>query len=168
MAANIAVPTYKTQLGAGGTGVTTTYSTFATTQYTAVFDVRQLSGPSFVRDFVDVSHFDSPTNRREYLGGMIDGGEVTFDINFGPGSASHNFTGNGLLADFSMTFPRNWCIRYHPGQGASTTATSQAFIFGGFITNFEPSAAIGDAHQASVTIKIATDVTLITNAATIG
>ena len=69
----------------------------------AVAELTSISGSSLSMDTVDVSHHDLADRAREFVAGMIDGGEVTMEGNLG---ATHVglFTGGGPL-DCVITFP---------------------------------------------------------------
>lgn len=60
-------------------------------------------------DLIDVTHTASPGNRREYIGGLIDGGEITVELNFVPGNATHTLLRARLTArdtqQHQITFP---------------------------------------------------------------
>ena len=48
---------------------------------TAVAELTSISGPSISMDTIDVSSHDSADRAREFVAGMIDGGEVTVEGN---------------------------------------------------------------------------------------
>lgn len=48
---------------------------------TAVAEVTSISGPNITTDMIDVSSHDSADQAREFVAGMIDGGELTIDGN---------------------------------------------------------------------------------------
>jgi hypothetical protein len=51
-------------------------------------EVRSFNVPSDEADEHEVTHFKSPERRKEFISGLIDGGEATVTINYVPGSAS--------------------------------------------------------------------------------
>lgn len=51
-------------------------------------EVRSFNVPSDEADEHEVSHFKSPDRRKEFISGLIDGGEATVTVNYVPGSAS--------------------------------------------------------------------------------
>ena len=54
---------------------------------------------------VEVTNHSSPSSRREYIGGLIDGGEVTFTCNYIPTNATHSLAaGLRSLVGQSRTF----------------------------------------------------------------
>lgn len=112
--------------------------------FTTIAEVRDISGPSLAMDAVEVTSHSSTSAYREFIGGLLDGGEVTFDVNFLPANATHSYSA-GLIKDLHGRTKRNFQIIW-PG----TTTWS----FAAFVTKFEPSAAVDGALSASVTLKI--------------
>lgn len=51
-------------------------------------EVKRFGVPSDQADEHEVTHFKSPDRRKEYISGLIDGGEVTVMLNYVPGSAT--------------------------------------------------------------------------------
>lgn len=51
-------------------------------------EVRSFNMPTEEADEHEVTHLKSPDRRKEYIQGLIDGGEVEASINYVPGSAS--------------------------------------------------------------------------------
>lgn len=67
------------------------YATVVTnpSSFTAIGNVISISGPSQTRDAIEISTMDSTSKFREFLPGMLDAGEITFDVNY-DGSAGGN------------------------------------------------------------------------------
>jgi hypothetical protein len=55
--------------------------------FTAVAEVKTITGPALVRDTPDATHMASPEKWREYIAGLRDAGEVSMTVNCIPGSA---------------------------------------------------------------------------------
>lgn len=49
---------------------------------TDVLEVLSVSGPNFDKNEVDITNFDSTGGFREFIGGLKDGSEVSFETNF--------------------------------------------------------------------------------------
>jgi len=49
---------------------------------TTVGNIISISGPEQARDSVDKSTMDSTAKWREFIPGMLDGGEISFDVNY--------------------------------------------------------------------------------------
>jgi predicted secreted protein len=58
------------------------------TTLTELAEITAISLPNSQVEDVDVTHFQSPNRRREYVGGLIDDGEGTFEMNLNPGSTT--------------------------------------------------------------------------------
>lgn len=63
----------------------------APSDFTHVRETFDATPPSVTVDNVDASHFQSPDQFREYISGMKDGGEASFELNYVPGSATDVF-----------------------------------------------------------------------------
>lgn len=117
--------------------------------FTTIPGVLDLGGPSQTQDLIDVTSHDSPNRRREYILGLIDGGELTFELNYNSAQTQHQ----ELYTDF-VTPPaagRNYQILFTDGT---------LFELTGHITNFEFSSPLDGQYKANVSIKITGDVTL--------
>lgn len=69
-------------------GYGATFSLHDGTSLVALGEVTAISLPSSETAEVEATHFTSPNRRREYIAGMIDDGEGTFEMNLEPGSAT--------------------------------------------------------------------------------
>lgn len=56
-----------------------------------VGEVKDVTPPSETMDTVEVSHMQSPDGYKEFILGMTDAGELSFDINWIPGMATDVF-----------------------------------------------------------------------------
>lgn len=130
------------QIGDGGSPET----------FTTIAEVQDISGPSFSLDTAEVTSHGSTGGWKEYIGTLLDGGEVSFDINFLPTETTHGYA-SGLLKDMVNKTVRNFQIVFP--DAASTTWT-----FAALITGFETSEPVGDQLSASVTLKITGQPTL--------
>lgn len=120
--------------------------------FTTIAELRNISGPNFSSDVIDVTVHNTSTPFRRFISGLIDGGEITIDINFVPTDATHGYS-SGLLADMINRTRRNFQLVF-PDSGSTT------WLIPGIVTAFEPSADPGDVLQASVTIKVSGPPTL--------
>ncbi len=103
-------------------------------------NVISMSGPSQVRDSLDISTMDSTSKFREFISGMIDAGEVTFDVNYdGAAGGTANDLNTALTAA-----TETWTIAF---PDTSTWACS------GFITGLGFADPFDDKITQSVTIK---------------
>ena len=115
--------------------------------FATVAELRTISGPSLSADTIDVTTHNTPTPFRRFIAGLLDGGEVTFDINFIPTETTHGYSA-GLLKDMTDRARRNFQIVF-PDSGTTT------WLLPTIITGFEMSADPADVLMASVTLKVA-------------
>jgi hypothetical protein len=99
-------------------------------------------------ELVEVTNHQSAGSRKEYIGGLIDGGEVTFTCNYIPTNATHNRT-TGLQALLRQT--RNFRLE-EPGNPTG-------YQFAAVIMNVGKQYPVGAAMQFAVTIKKSGDLT---------
>jgi hypothetical protein len=118
--------------------------------YTTVADVIDISGPNPQRDDqIDVTSIQSTAAYRTYLPGpFIDPGEMTFNIFYNPTVASHSTAATGLAGLFVAGSTVVWRVQI---AGASS---GQNIQFNGYISSFEPSMTVGEAVQASLTVRL--------------
>lgn len=115
--------------------------------FTAIANIESISGPSLEREEIDVTAHDSPQQWREYIGGLKDGGEITFDINYDP--TVHDV----LVADLDVTEPINYEVAF-------PTSPETVWTVGALLTGFEPDAPHDDKLAASLTLKVSGPPTL--------
>jgi len=135
----------------------------------AIAEITNITGPEMSLETIDVTSHDSANDFREFIGGLLDGGEVQIEGNFIAGDTSGQI---GLQTDllaktvqtFVLTFP------------TSVTAT---WTFTALVTRFKPSDfPMDDAQRFSATLKItgkpvlaitaSADITALSIAATSG
>lgn len=67
-------------------------------------------------DRIDVTHYQSPDRRREFIAGLIDPGEATFEINWVPGDETDEFIRDlrtsGETRTHRITFPNGVTVSY--------------------------------------------------------
>lgn len=75
--------------------------------------------PSISRDIVDGSHAQSPEEWREKIGGLKDGGELSFEFNLVPGGASFSslfdelaLTGGAEVKNRRIVFPNGYYLQF--------------------------------------------------------
>ena len=121
--------------------------------FTTVAEVTDISGPSMTLDPIDVTSHDSTAAYREFIGGLLDAGEVTLTINYVPTAGTHDAT-TGLIADMVARVVRNFQLVF-PDSGTTT------WSFAALITAFEPAEPIDDKLAADVTLKLSGQPTLV-------
>lgn len=96
----------------------------------------------------DVTNHQSAGKRREYIGALIDGGEVTLTLNYLPTNATQNRI-TGLQALLGLT--RNFQLE-EPGNPTG-------YQFAAVIQSVSKSYPVDDAMEMNVTIKKSGDLT---------
>jgi len=124
---------------AGEDGFGTQLQRFNGSAFVAIASVTSISGPGLSRETIDVTAHDSPDGWMEFLGGLKDGGEVSFDINRRP--AVHDV----LVDDFDDTEPRSYRVEWVSGTAWTVDA---------ILTGYEPDSPYDDKLSASVTLKV--------------
>ncbi len=120
--------------------------------FTTVAEVLDADGPGLSADSVEATHQESPNYWREFIPGLKDGGEISFDVNHDPDNATHDAT-TGIVADFNNRTVRNWRVAF-------PSPSSKTWTFPAFVTGFEPSNPVADRSTASVTLKVTGEPTL--------
>lgn len=81
--------------------------------------------PSDTDDQVEATHFQSANRYREYIPGLSDGGETSYEMNYVPGSPTDRFLnrikGKGLIA--RLTFPNGIQIIFRASRQGYEKAT---------------------------------------------
>ena len=120
--------------------------------FSAVAEVTKISGPKLKLDALDVTHMESTEGWREFVGGLLEGGEVGFDVNFLPANATQNAAA-GLLLDLKNRTKRNFQIVF-----PDTSDTTWSFT--ALVTGCEVDASVEDKLSASLTLQITGKPTL--------
>jgi hypothetical protein len=116
-------------------------------------EVRSCGFPQDTTDEVEVTHLLSPNRRKEYIQGLIDGGEFNATFNYDPGSAT----------DLALTNAKELGtvrkVRVEVPDESGTGSIDWNFTFSAFVKKYspdsmEPNAAI----QATATFRITGDV----------
>jgi len=109
--------------------------------FTTIAEVKDITPPSLELGTEEVTSHGSPDGWREYVGTLLDGGEVEFELNFIPTDAGHQ----ALISDMQNRVNRNFKIVFPDGSTWSFTA---------LVTKFEPDAPVEGVLTASVTLKV--------------
>ncbi len=114
--------------------------------FVEVAEVINITPGEATADRVDATHMQSPGRRREYISGLIDSGEASFEINWIPGSDTdvmlrELFT-SGDTVEHRITFP------------GGVTVTYDASIIG-----FSKAIPLDDRMTATITVAISGDET---------
>ena len=119
------------------------------TDFTYIAEAYNLTPPSETTDTVDTTHMQSPNKTREFIDGLTDPGEASFEMNLVPGSSSDR----ALMAAKGK---RKWCRITFPN--------GVQILYIGIRQGYEKAAPTDDKMTATVTWKVSgepilTDVT---------
>lgn len=113
--------------------------------FTTIAEVRDIEGPGLKLETKEVTSHDSG-GWREYIGTLLEGGEVSFELNFIPTNATQSYSA-GLIEDMVNRTKRNFQIIW-----SDTGNTTWAFT--ALVAEFNPSAGVEDELMAEVTLQI--------------
>lgn len=119
-------------------------------QFKYIGEVFNITPPSSTIDQVDVTHMLSPLRTREFIDGLIDAGECSFEMNYIPGSESDLLL-LAIIATPIGTSRRRTCRIVYPN-GAYDT-------FSANLQSYEPSIPTDDKMTATVTWRVTGVVT---------
>ena len=113
--------------------------------FTTVAEAQSIKGPNIKQATIDVTSHSSG-GWKEFIGGILEGGQVTFQLNFIPTDATQGNT-SGLLRDLKNRTKRNFkLVLTDPG------VTTWAFT--ALVTDFPIDAPTDGKLSASVTLQI--------------
>ena len=115
-----------------------------------VAEILNVTAPTLSRDTVDATHSASEEQWREFIPGLRDGGEVTFEMNFIPKGVGMAV----ILSSFNRKTVEQARITFPDGDQNASPPTATRWNFGGFITNFAPAAPVDGKMSASVSFKV--------------
>lgn len=102
--------------------------------------------PQNETDEVEATHLTSPGRRREYLSGLIDGGEVTINLNYVPGSATDLLLTAAL--DAGTTRKIRFVVPSETGDGSA----DWNFVTSGFVKRYAPDTMAAGAKIGAVLV----------------
>lgn len=107
--------------------------------FTAIPELRSITGPTMTAETIDVSHLGSTSGYRDFISGFKEAGEISGEVNWTQaGYAS-------LLALFESGAQKNFQLVFSDGTD---------YKFSGRITALPITAQTGDAVRFNLTIKI--------------
>lgn len=114
--------------------------------FTTIAEVRSISGPSMATDIIDVTSHESQFGVREFKAGLIDPGELTFDLAFQPGEPTHGARA-GLQKDQVARTIRTYHLVF-----PNTVGFTWAFL--GIVTGMPFTFPTDEVIASSVAIKV--------------
>lgn len=119
--------------------------------FTSIAEVVAIGGPGLAMEVVDVTSHGSAGAFREKVGGLLDGGDITLDLNFVPTAATHKEAVGGLLYNYTQRTVNNYKLIF---------ADATYWILPCLITGFTPDNPVEGKIGASVTLTVAGEPTL--------
>lgn len=113
--------------------------------YLALAEITNITPPNFEVDDVDVTHMQSPNRTREFISGLIDPGEASFEMNWVPGSST-DITLLNLKTEGTVT---HWKMEWSNG-------TYWEFL--GYVKGYESTAETEDKMTAIATLRVSGDI----------
>lgn len=110
--------------------------------YTDIGEVIEVTPPNPSRDSVETTHTSNADRWRTFIPGLIDGGELSIEINYVPGSTADD----NLQTDLNSATVENYKVLF---------ASGESIIVPAFVTGIEPGVPIDDRMTATVTFKVA-------------
>jgi hypothetical protein len=111
------------------------------TSFSTIANVVDFSGPGGSAAVIDITSLQSVA--KEKIMGLPDEGQLTFNINLDPDSATHTLLRNARTArqecEFRITL---------------TDSTPTNLYFSGYVLNFSVSGAVDDVVKAAITVEI--------------
>lgn len=111
------------------------------TAFEEVAFVTNYGGPSAARETYDVTHHRSPRRRREFIGGLVDEGELTLDVNYVP--ERHDF----LVLDFDLRNARHYRMLLPDDE-------ETIFTFAAILTGVDRAFPVDDKATSPLTFKL--------------
>lgn len=108
--------------------------------FSPIANVTNVSGPEIERDTHDVTAHDSSNSYREFVGGLLNAGEVSLEVNYDP--REHDT----LISDMEDTTARDYKLAF-PG-------TLGEWAFKAFMSGFSQEAPVDDKLAAELTFKV--------------
>lgn len=110
--------------------------------FTDVAELKDITPPDFAVEDLEVTHQTSSDGYKEYIPGLVEGGEVTFDVNWVPGNA----TQQAVMAKIGGA-AINWRIVY-------PTAVDYRWAFKAYVKGVNSKAPLSGAAEGSLTLKV--------------
>lgn len=111
---------------------------------TPIAEVLDVGGPSMSKATIDATHQKSEEGWKEYLAGLKDGGEVSFQIQFIPTDPTHD-PSTGIISAYLSDDPEAFKIQF---------SDLTEWEFNAHVTAFNPSGPVEGKLGAAVTLKL--------------
>lgn len=106
-------------------------------------EVRDISGPGLSMDAIESTSHTTTGGFRDRVAGLLDAGEVSFDINWDPNNVTHE----ALRADMLARVRRNFQVVF-------PSSPTETWNFAALITSYEIGAPVDGILTASITLTM--------------
>jgi hypothetical protein len=115
--------------------------------FTEIAEIVDASGPSITKGTHDAPNQNTTWMKR--VVGLLNAGDVTFDVNFIPTDATHG-EATGLIGELKKQTPSNWQMVYSDIE----TGSDSQWDFEAFCTSFGQDVPVDGILKSSVTLVI--------------
>lgn len=116
--------------------------------FTAIAEVKDITGPGLTREFAEFTHQQSAGGYREYKPTFKNSGDVSFKCNFIPDDDTQGFaSAGGLLKDYEDGTLRNFELEF-PDPGHTKAS------FAAYVANVQPGSPMANALELNVTLRV--------------
>jgi len=122
---------------------------------TAIGDVVSIDGPSMSADMIDITAMDDATKFRSFMPGLIDGGELSFEIQMNPTNATQQYIQDSLAQGGIASTGAVEVFSLEWNDGSSTS-----WDFSGYFKSIGPAAPLDGIVTQTVTVQVSGAVTL--------
>ena len=149
----------------------TTSSSGSSTDFRDALNVRNISGPTAESDEVECTNFSSTNNYREFLVGMIDPGELSFDVCWETEAVGEGESGAWFDTATSQIWPHEQLTKLFENRTLAKwkivmPTTIKTVEFDGRIKSFQPNVPVDDVITADVTVRLTGPITWPTSLTT--
>lgn len=120
-------------------GYNVTIGIYNGSSYDDLAEVVNITWPGYKRPSIDATTMDSPDKFMEFIPGLIDAGELTFEMNWAPSAT------DAVLLAMLQDDPQQFKVTYNGGVN---------IVFQGFVTSWQPQSPLGEKLSASATFKV--------------
>jgi predicted secreted protein len=121
--------------------------------FTTIAEIKSISGPSLSLDTADATNMASTGGWREVIPTILNGGDITLEVNYDPADATLGAGSGGLIDDMENKTLRNFKL-------VMSDSGTTTWTFAGYVTAFSPDFSFDDVVTASITVTISGQPTL--------
>lgn len=104
-----------------------------------------IDGPGLKGDTIEVTNHNNPDNHKEFIVGLLEGGDLKVKIYYDPLDSTHQ----GLVTAMQARTMDTWVLT-----PPAVIAGAPSWTFSGYLTQFDTKAKVKDAIEADVTVKV--------------